>query len=423
VPTRLLAIGDIHLGRLSGRLPAGLDARALGPAAALRAAVQAAREHAVSAVLLAGDVADGERDLFHALGTLTEVLAPLEQAGIAVLAVAGNHDHEVLPRLAGRLPHLRLLGAGGRWETATVAGPGGPVRVLGWSFPDRVHAASPARGLPRLEPGPPAVGLLHADLDAASSRYAPVTRGELGAAGEVRWLLGHVHAPTLATAGDGPGYLGSLQGLDPTEVGPRGPWLVTVEGDRCALAQLPLAPLRWEVRPLDVEAIADPAAELPEAAHAALLSCAQEVLASAPRTRALGVRLRLTGRAADPAGLAAAAAALTADAHVLAAGELQVFLDAIELAVAPALDLADLAARDDAPGLLARTLLALARGEGQDLVAAAARALGAADRGTNFVPLGMDELPAADVRERLLQTGYQILGELLAGKEAGRGPA
>ncbi|MDD5719355.1 MAG: hypothetical protein PHQ53_06670, partial [Candidatus Krumholzibacteria bacterium] len=53
VPTRLLAIGDIHLGRQSGRLPDQLEPDRFRPAAALAQAVKAAIHHQVAAVLLA----------------------------------------------------------------------------------------------------------------------------------------------------------------------------------------------------------------------------------------------------------------------------------------------------------------------------------------------------------------------------------
>jgi DNA repair exonuclease SbcCD nuclease subunit len=419
----LLAIGDIHLGRLSGRLPASLDPAALGPAAALRTAVQAARDHEVAAVLLAGDVADTSRDLFHALGTLTETLAPLQEAGIPVLAVAGNHDHDVLPRLAGRLPGLRQLGQGGRWETAQVDGPGGPVRVLGWSFPDRRHRHSPARELPRPGDGPPTVGLLHADLDAPGSIYAPVTTGELRAAGEIRWLLGHIHAPSLRPDDDAPGYLGSLVGLDPGETGPRGPWLISVDGGHVSLEHLPLAPLRWERRRVPIDDLADPARELPDHAFAALVTGAAELASTADRSLAVGVRLALTGRTVDPEALARAAAELTATRQAITASDRQVFLDAVSLDVAPALDLDDLARRDDPPGLLARTLQAVAAGGGEALLADAGRALQDVGRAGAFQHLPPEPTDPVAVRQRLLQNGYRVLAALLRTQEDRHGPA
>jgi DNA repair exonuclease SbcCD nuclease subunit len=423
VPTRLLAIGDIHLGRASGRLPGSLDPARLGPAAALRQAVQTALSLEVSAVLLAGDVADDTRDLYHALGVLTDVCQPLVERGIPVLAVAGNHDHDVLPRLAALLPNVHLLGAGGLWETREVSGPGGPVRVLGWSFPGAHHTTSPAQTLPSLAPDLPTIGLLHADLDATTSRYAPVSRRELSAAGEVRWLLGHLHQPTLSADHDDPGYLGSLVGLDPTETGPHGPWLLTVEGKRLTLEHLPRAPLRWERLDVAVDDLADPALELSTRVAAALQDFVAVGTVDLSHASVLGVRVRLVGRTADFAALEAACQRLADKELALRQGEQLVFLDAVTSVVAPLHDLAALAEQDDPPGLLARDLLALQAGEGEDLLHEARDAVQAVDHQANFQPLADLTLGPEDLRERLLHEGYQVLDALLTAREAPHGSA
>lgn len=437
MPTRLLAIGDIHLGRLSSRLPALLTERLgadnLGPAAALRQAVALALAERVSAVLLAGDIADSGRDQYHALGVLIEVLRPLDEAGIPVLAVAGNHDHEVLPRLARAIPGLHILGAGGVWETRQIQGPGGPVRVLGWSFPAQHHAQSPAVNLHRLPEGPPAVGLLHADLDAPGSRYAPVRRHELAAAGACRWLLGHVHAPSLDPARAEPGYLGSLLGLDPTETGPRGPWIVDVEGPDIALRHVPLAPLRWDALAVGIDELASARDELPALVVDAMRAFAAERAGELAAARAVGLRLHISGRAADFADLSEAIKQLHASAQPLeVAPDLWGFIDRVTNDARPAWDLVALAQRDDPPGLLARELMALQEpGEAADLLQQARQVMQQIDARGNFQPLSMslparpadgDEAAAAH-SEALLRCGYRILDDLLSGREAADGSA
>ncbi len=426
--TRLLAIGDVHLGRQSRRLPSALDGTALGPAAALRLAVETALARDVRALLLAGDIVDGDGDLYHALGVLTDLLAPLRAQGVDVIAVAGNHDHAVLPRLVRAVPGVRVLGAGGSWETATVGGPGGPVRVLGWSFPAQHHPHSPAADLARLDEGPPALGLLHADLDAASGRYAPVTRGELEAAGPCRWLLGHVHTPSLDPATGEPGYLGSLVGLDPTEVGPRGPWLVEVDGRQVALRFLPQAPLRWDRLDVAVDDAASPRDELPALITEAMQAFVAERQEQLVSTSALGLRLRLTGRTADLRALCAAADAFMTEPPVLRLDEgLQGFVDRIDVDANPLHDLAALAERDDPPGLLARELLALRAGRAVDLQREARQALQQVDGGSSYRSLGAAGLAAAPdddtLAAALMQSGYLILDELLRAKEVGDGTA
>ena len=99
---RILCTGDIHLGRRPSRVPEGLDARALGPARAWEALVEKAIELPVDAAALTGDIVDESNKLYEAYSVLQKGVERLLEAGIAVFAVAGNHDYNVLPRLAGR---------------------------------------------------------------------------------------------------------------------------------------------------------------------------------------------------------------------------------------------------------------------------------------------------------------------------------
>lgn len=102
---KLLAVGDIHLGAQPSRLPEDLSGAAarLGPAEAWRRTVAAAIQYQVAGVLLAGDVVDRDFDFFEGYRELRAGLDRLHAADIALVAVAGNHDVHVLPRLAAEL--------------------------------------------------------------------------------------------------------------------------------------------------------------------------------------------------------------------------------------------------------------------------------------------------------------------------------
>ena len=103
------------------------------------------------------------------------------------------------------------------------------------------------------------LGLLHCDRDAVNSPYAPVGNRELQQAGIDGWLLGHIHKPDALSVESPNGYLGSLAGLDCSEAGPHGPWLISISGGRIdSVEQLPLAPLRWEFLDVDLEGIGEP---------------------------------------------------------------------------------------------------------------------------------------------------------------------
>ena len=82
--------------------------------------MDAALDAKVRAVALAGDVVEKEDDFFEAYRELATGVKALTDAGIDVVAVAGNHDVKVLPRLANDLLKFKLLGRGGQWESWTV---------------------------------------------------------------------------------------------------------------------------------------------------------------------------------------------------------------------------------------------------------------------------------------------------------------
>ena len=114
----ILAIGDVHLGVRPGGLPEdldreGVDVRDLTPEAALLAAVDFAIDARVDAVVFAGDVVESTNARYEAIRPLELAVRRLLAEEIPVLAVAGNHDVEALPRLARMIEGFELLGRAG----------------------------------------------------------------------------------------------------------------------------------------------------------------------------------------------------------------------------------------------------------------------------------------------------------------------
>jgi predicted phosphodiesterase len=420
---KLLCAADLHLGRVPARLPDGLplDARALGPAAAWRALVDRAVEERPDAVLLAGDVVDDPRDVYEAYTDLAEGVRRLQEHGVPVLAVAGNHDVEVLPRLADELPGLRLLGRGGRWEGAVLRSEGRIVRVAGWSFPHPHVPVSPlpeglSEALAELPPGP-TVGLLHADLDATDSRYAPVRRSELRATPVDAWLLGHVHAPSDLAGARPLGYLGALSPADPGEPGGHGAWRASVGEDGIRLEPVAVAPLRYDTVEVDLDGLERPGDALPRIVDA-LGGHAAAVADGA--LRAALARLRLTGRVARPGAIRRTLAEEDPAAARLERDGVQIAVHAWEARLRPAVDLAALARSDDPVGIAARALRAL-RGDDEaardELIAAGRSRLGEVDRRAAFASLAPTERDEAEVAGRLERAAERVLEALLAQRE------
>jgi DNA repair exonuclease SbcCD nuclease subunit len=199
---RLLCTGDLHIGRRSAGTSG--DGFSCGEAwerlAALAAGdpVDGQQIPRVDAVLISGDVTDQDNRYFQALGPFERGLARLHKAGIDVVAVAGNHDHDTLREVAPRLQKeygFRLLGSDG-WESATIDRNGELLRVIGWSYPGPEHPRCPLHDL-KVEPSPmPTVGLVHVQRGGPDGRFAYARDEDMRAHPEVDlWVIGHVHAP------------------------------------------------------------------------------------------------------------------------------------------------------------------------------------------------------------------------------------
>jgi exonuclease SbcD len=281
---RLLLTGDVHVGRTSSGGMTGMDPALFRAASAWERIVETALEKQVHAVLVSGDWVDHGNRYFEALGVLARGLRRLADQGIRTLAVAGNHDHSVLPALVDSLsgdpPPLTLLGRGGCWESTWLDdGAGLRVEIVGWSFPsgqvdfdpialfpDRPRGtggAGPGRGGRDAGPGSThlRLGLVHGDLDVPGSPYAPIRSDRLRDCAVSGWVLGHVHQPRCLPGAGHPWilYPGSPQALDPGETGIHGAWWIDLGDPRPTLPQrIPLSTLRYERVSLDVTGMSDP---------------------------------------------------------------------------------------------------------------------------------------------------------------------
>lgn len=428
--TRILLVGDMHLGRRPTGLPDELGPETFGPAAALQRVVDAAVRHRVQAVAFAGDLVDGANALFEAYGALAAAMRSLLEQGIQVVAVAGNHDTRTLPRLAAELGEgFHLLGAGGTWSSHLVRGGASlPIRIVGWSFPDRHHATSPLDSPP---PAPQAaevtVGLLHADLEDPSSRYAPVTAGALRAVGYSRWFLGHIHRPDPVATDGSPMYLGSLTPLDPSETGIHGPVLAGLDArGKWTASRLPLAPLRWEHRQLPCPDLVDPGEGLAPAILKAMLEW-RWAAPGAEQLQALGFRLELTGRVARPMRVTHTIGTWDLPSLSTSADGVRLFVQRLRSRVTGDHDLQQIAKRDDPTALLARTILALQDDPDGELagriLAQAQVALGDLQAHQDFAHLSAEhkELGRTELGEILVQQAYRILDARIADQEVRRG--
>jgi len=423
---RILCTGDVHLGRRPSRIPENIDAHALGPAAAWGLFVNSAIELKVHAACLTGDVVDASNRFYEAFSLLQSGVQKLVDAGIAVYAVSGNHDWDVLPRLADRIPEFRLLGRGGKWEQTVLPSKETPaVRLVGWSFPARHFSTNPLANLDPPKAGMATVGLLHCDCGASGGPYGPVALEDLADRNVDAWLLGHIHKPDIRSKSlPLVLYPGSPQGLNPGEPGAHGAWLVTIESGRPPKADhLPMEALRWEQIDVPLEGVGDEDA-LNATVIDAMRARHDEIRGEMSYTKAVGCRLRLQGRTAIHRRLASLTSGMRTDLKP-PFDEVEYFIEKIEDLSRPDLDLEDIAGANDPAGLLARRLLILDRAAPEEayleLIRAAGEAIHKRRSASAFVSLpdSTDPPGEEEVRDMLVSAGMRMLDNLLAQKESG----
>ncbi|MCA9312170.1 MAG: DNA repair exonuclease [Phycisphaerales bacterium] len=413
----LLCLGDLHLGRPCGRLPEPY--RHLGPEVAWERCVDEAVRRRVQGVLLAGDVVDHRNRFRETLGPLDRGVSRLSEAGIPCFTVAGNHDAEVLPRLASAVPGLRVLGHGDRWESMTIDGCGMRVRIVGWS--DRGAGVGLDESLRRFDGGrreeeDAVLGLLHAEAPTPPAALSLIE-------GVDAWLLGHIHKPTegLTSSGRPIGFLGSVVGLDPTETGWRGAYVLRVEGRRrVGMERLPVSPVRWETVRVAVSADATEGATVFTQAARALHARHEEISPELAGVQVVAVRVVLEGGVRQRAAIRDYARG--GELLELASardGVRWVVHDVVD-ETRPHVDLRVLARGHDPVGLLARDLLALgdeASEVRRDLMSEARRVLEARDASGPWSAAGMTGLDDGEVTAWLERAGYAAIEAMLAQRE------
>jgi len=472
---RLLCAADIHLGRRPSEVHPDFDPHELGPAAAWRRLVEYALQHRVDGVLLAGDLVDANNRFFEAYAPLAEGVRRLVEGHIPVYAVAGNHDHDVLARLADQIEGFHLLGRGGRWETVALGPHPSPlpkgeetpvaatgvspvphgdgntgqarpknapatasqIRLVGWSFPDTHVVTDPLVDFPALDGDLPIVGLLHCDVDTTSSRYAPVRLAELVVQRVDAWLLGHVHQPRLINQSPPVLYPGSLQGLDPGEPGRRGAWMLTVGDGRPRFEPLPMAALRYESVEIDLSHHGDDE-PFEGTIVQAIRSRIEDLRDQLGPERAIACRLAIVGSVSGRIRrrLAAATEQIVGDARV-AVGEVECYVEKVEDRTTSRLALDELARSNDPLGLLARRVLTLEQGQPEEeyrrLIRAGGESISQARAAAPFAALEMAPSDAGEfgednreggggldeqhIRRQLLAAGRALLDQLHAQRE------
>ena len=224
-PLRSLALRDSDLADLIGNATRRAFVRV----------VDLCLDEQVDALLLAGDLYDGDQTSMKTARFLAEQLRRLHEAGIRIFVIRGNHD--ALSRISKELTlpdSVKLFG--GRAEAIAIERSSGqfPVAIHGLSFA-QPHASESLIGKyrPPVE-GAVNIGLMHTSLAGAAGHdlYAPCSLADLQGTGFRYWALGHVHKRSVVEGDCAIVMPGMPQGRDINEAGAKSVTLVTIGDDR-----------------------------------------------------------------------------------------------------------------------------------------------------------------------------------------------
>mgnify|MGYP001226903225 CR=1 FL=1 len=261
---RFLHAADLHLDSPFKGLsePPPAIARVIRDAAlsALDRLVQTALEEQVDFVLIAGDVYDLRDRSLRAELRFLQAVERLQEAGIGVYVVHGNHDPLDGRRAALKWPDNVYFFAADQVESIIAhSRDGHPVaRIHGISYPTASVTRPLAPLFQAVDEPLYQIGLLHCNVDAnrAHANYAPCSLEDLLRTRMDYWALGHVHERRILHCEPWVVYPGNMQGRHIRETGPRGCYLVNVDENRnTKLDFRPLDAVRWHEITIDISAL------------------------------------------------------------------------------------------------------------------------------------------------------------------------
>lgn len=357
---RFLHAADLHLDSpmlgLSVYDGAPVDELRGATRRALENLVDLAIEEGVAFVLIAGDVYDGDwRDFNTGLFYVTQ-LRRLREAGIRVIAIAGNHD--AASRMTRQLPLPDGYIVLATREPQTIVLEDLRVAIHGQGFATAAVTEDLSLGYPDPLPGVLNVGLLHTSAGgrAGHENYAPCSVGSLVAKGYDYWALGHVHGREVLHEYPWVVFPGNVQGRHARETGPKGATMVTVDdGHIVAVEHCDLDVVRWAACVVDVTSCST----IDEVSLAVVDTLSSNVDGAAPRL--VAARVTIEGAtdahaaiARDPDTAIAAVRARALDVY----GD-RLWIEKVRWRTRLKVDVAALRERDDATGEVLRTVNAV----------------------------------------------------------------
>ncbi|MBY3386532.1 metallophosphoesterase family protein [Rhizobium laguerreae] len=242
---RFLHTADVHLDSplrtLALRNPELSDLIGLATRRSFVRIIDLCLDEQVDALVIAGDLYDGEQTSMKTARFLAEQLGRLHQAGIRAFIIRGNHD--ALSKITAELvlpDTVKVFGAVAE-AVAIDRAPGHfPVAIHGLSFAKPQAPESLLRHYALPVPDAVNIGIMHTSLGGSAGHdlYAPCSVPSLRQTGFRYWALGHIHKRSAVEDTSSAIIMpGIPQGRDINEDGPKSVSLVTIRDDRSVVVE------------------------------------------------------------------------------------------------------------------------------------------------------------------------------------------
>lgn len=330
----------------------GLEAYEGAPVELLRGAtrrafenlVQLAIDESVDALVIAGDVYDGDWKDYSTGLFFRGQMVRLCDKGIPVYLISGNHDAASVISKRLSLPENVHVFSTRTAESMDMAGH--PVVIHGRGFPNRAVPENLVTDYPSAVPGKFNLGLLHTSLTGRPGHdtYAPCSETDLREKDYGYWALGHIHQPEVISEDPWIVFAGNCQGRHARETGPRGCRLVTVS-DSLSVESVdwhPLDVVRWQELKVDLTGIENDSDALRR------VSEAMDHAVTAADGRLVAARIVITGPTSLHGSLHRDVQRWRAEflAKAQDQGADAIWIERIKIATAPVYDVAKLIERD-----------------------------------------------------------------------------
>ncbi|MCA1403159.1 exonuclease SbcCD subunit D [Ensifer sp. IC3342] len=260
MPFRFVHTADLHLDSplrsLALRNAELADLVRGATRGALTSIVDLCIAESVDALLIAGDLYDGSQTSMNTALFLAGELRRLDEAGIRMFLIRGNHDAQSqVTRELTLPPSVHVFQGRNKPMLAKTLASGRTVHIHGVSF---ANPHAPESLLPSFHP-PVAdainIGMLHTSLSGSPGhdRYAPCSVAELQRHGFDYWALGHVHQRQVYSEQPFIVMPGMPQGRDINEAGAKGVTVVTIDDDgRVEIEERPIGVAVFERLSVDI---------------------------------------------------------------------------------------------------------------------------------------------------------------------------